>query len=321
MNGGNPETIPAAEVVVFRQEETGLAVSGLAVTDDLVAMAEKRMRNFQRLLSVAISATTEHDWVDQGGTPDKPGKPYLCASGAEKIGRPFGVKWSNLKLERMWAEDDRGRYYIYVCTALFELPSGLDSIVSVGTCSQRDTFFSTKTDWTGGVKTTILKTTSDIDETNIMKSAVSNCIQNGITRLLGLRGLTWEQVEAAGLKREKAAKVGYTGKEAPADDKATANRKKILDMILEMVHGEADKAGPLLQEITAWETKATEDKPSRKMKGQDHPDKIPDNGTFPALKKVEAAYQEWKKNHPAPPSNGAGFQGTPTETDDQKAFL
>ena len=50
---------------------------------------------------------------------------------------------------------------------------------------------------------------SEVDETNIMKAAYSNCVANGITRLLGIRNLTWEQVKLGGIDPSKAAKVKY----------------------------------------------------------------------------------------------------------------
>lgn len=315
---GNPEVI-APEVVVFRQEEAQQAVTALALTDDLVAMAEKRLVRFQKLKEVAMRATNQNDFTALGENP------YLRASGAEKIGRLFGIKWSGLKVERIGTEDDRGRYYIYVCTGLFELPGGIDSIVSVGTCSQRDAFFSEKTYWEGQgedrKKTTVFKTTSEIDETNILKSAVSNCIQNGVTRLLGLRGLTWDEVEKAGIVRGKVAKVSY---DKPMDKESADKREEIKNMVLEMIAGDVDAAGPLLSKVTTWTNKE-----GKIIPGKDDPYKISDAALGAAFGQVKKAHEEWKKGQagkpasppPPPAASSSGFEGKPTVDDAQGALL
>ena len=63
------------------------------MTDDIIASAERRIANIQRVIGLAIKITNNNDWVDQSG------KPWPTASAAEKIGRLFGVCWSNIKGE------------------------------------------------------------------------------------------------------------------------------------------------------------------------------------------------------------------------------
>jgi hypothetical protein len=163
------------------------------VTDDIIASAERRIANIEKIIGLALRITNEHDWVDQQG------KPYLTASGAEKIARLFGVCWSNIKTEKILTEDEKGKFYFYQTSGIFSLRN--DKVEAVGTCSSKDQFFAKR----GGQ----LLPLSDVDETNIMKASYSNCTVNGITRLLGLRNLTWEQVESSGLKRGKVAAVAY----------------------------------------------------------------------------------------------------------------
>lgn len=164
------------------------------MSDDLIASAERRIASIEKIIALALKITNIHDWVDQNG------KPYLAASGAEKIGRLFGVSWKILgEPLKISSNDEKGVFYFYQVTGIFSLLK--DTIHAIGTCSSKDQFFAKR----GGE----FKPISEIDETNILKAAYSNCVVNGVTRLLGIRNLTWEQVEASGLKRNTVAKVEY----------------------------------------------------------------------------------------------------------------
>lgn len=164
-------------------------------TDDIIASAERRLAKVEKIIELSLKRTNQNDWVDQQG------KPYLTSSGAEKIARLFGVCWKILKSEKIISEDEKGHFYFYQVTGVFSLGKGVDSIEAVGTCSSKDQFFAK----VHGE----LRPLSEVEETNIMKAAYSNCVVNGITRLLGIRNLTWEQVKAGGIDQSKVAKVDY----------------------------------------------------------------------------------------------------------------
>lgn len=168
----------------------------LNMQTDVLAIAEKRSTMLKRFIELSLKHTNKTDWVDQNG------KPYLTASGAEKVARLFGVKIHSVNYRKVHSQDDRGDFYIYEYTGVAELPSKFDSIEAVGTCTSRDVFFAKKgQEW---------RKLSEIDESNIMKAAYSNLLVNVITRLLGIRNMTWEQVEAAGVfKRNDVQKVEY----------------------------------------------------------------------------------------------------------------
>jgi len=164
-------------------------------TDEIIALAETRLKNVEKLITLSLSRTNENDWVDQNG------RPYLTGSGAEKIARLFGIKLHSIESKKIESRDEKGPFYFYQYTGVAELPGGIDSIEAVGTCSSKDVFFAKK----GGE----WKPMSEVDETNIMKSAYTNFEVNAITRLLGIRNLTWDRVKAAGIKVDKVAKVQY----------------------------------------------------------------------------------------------------------------
>lgn len=178
---------------------------------DILSIAEKREKFIEKAIELGIKATTAHDWVDQNG------KPYLTGSGAEKIARRFGVKVHGVECKRFNEKDNKGEYYYFRYTGTFELPGGLDSIEAIGICSSRDQFFAiiTKKDVSGkpiyenGKPVKILKPLEEVDISNIEKSAYTNMLGNGITRLIGLRGLTWEQLAPYGITADKVSKVEY----------------------------------------------------------------------------------------------------------------
>ena len=62
--------------------------------DIIVARAEKQVEALRKVLKIAVSRTNSSDWLNQQG------KPYLGASGCEKIMPVFGVCFKDLKFEK-----------------------------------------------------------------------------------------------------------------------------------------------------------------------------------------------------------------------------
>lgn len=195
------------------QEIVALPSGITETTDDIIASAERRLAKVEKIVTLSLKRTNSNDWVDQQG------KPYLTSSGAEKIARLFGVCWKILKSEKIISEDEKGQFYFYQVIGIFSLGKGIDSIEAVGTCSSKDQFFAK----VHGE----LKPLSEVEETNIMKAAYSNCIVNGITRLLGIRNLTWEQVKAGGIDQSKVARVDYAAGGAGGGIISEPQRKRL----------------------------------------------------------------------------------------------
>ncbi len=162
---------------------------------DLLAVIERRNEMMGRILDYAIKATHAGQWVDQSG------KPYPTAPAAEVMARRCAVSIKNVQTNKVPSSDDKGPFYLYVVTATASLPGGYDSIEAMGTCSSRDTFL--------GTETKAGRNLSDIDEGNILKAAYSNMLVNAITRLLGVRNITWDRLAELGIDQGKVAKVEY----------------------------------------------------------------------------------------------------------------
>ena len=167
-------------------------------------VAERNELLARKIKTLALKQTNPKDWADMDGNP------YLQASGAEKIARLFGISWRICEgyPQRDDQKDDKGSYYVYTYKGEFEM--GGKTIEVIGTCSQRDRFFGRK----GGE----LKNESEIDVTNIIRKAMTNMEVNGITRMLGIRNLTWEELAEAGLKQGQSAQVNYKTKAGETEE-------------------------------------------------------------------------------------------------------
>lgn len=212
------------------------------LVDDILQMAEKRLQNIKRIKEYALSLTNHQDWYDMGG------KPYLGAAGGEKVARPFGVNIQIKGKEKVTGTDLRGEFYIWIFNGTASLANKFDAIDVQGICSSRDKFFA--------IKDGELKPISEVDEPNIMKKAYNNLIMNGISRILGLRNLTWDEVRKGIGDKSQAAKVDYHSRKADADPETDNEKKEIIakmDRILTEQFGKDDKKKrDVLMEITTF---------------------------------------------------------------------
>lgn len=191
-----------------------------AIGDDtliaLAEQAEKRIDAMNKIKNIALRLTNKHDWVDQNG------KPYLQASGAEKIGRMFGISW---QISEPIFEGEEGGHFNYTYKGTFSLVGA--SIEAIGTRSSKDGFFR-KYSYPKGQDRVELPP-SEIDKGDVKKSAYTNLLANGITRLLGIRNLTYDDLnQFAQIRKDDMARVEYkkgTQKqsESKVSQKATVN--------------------------------------------------------------------------------------------------
>ena len=234
------------DIELFPVQETSPVKNGdgevftLNPYEDLITIAHRRIGMVSQLIELSLKSTSSRDWVLQEGAP------YLIHSGAEKVARLFGVKLSNIDTKKTWSEDTKGRYYIYSTTGTASLPGGIDSIEALGTCSQRDKFFGKS----GGE----WKDTSDIDETNVMKASYTNFVVNAITHLLGLRNITMDMLEKAGIKAGElqSVKYGRSSEKAGATPDEKKKQSELGKSLLRYTGGDEAAARALLLEMTSF---------------------------------------------------------------------
>ncbi len=245
----------------------------------VIQRAEKQVEILKKVLGIALKRLSPLDWVDQQG------KPYLAASGAEKLMPLFGISVYNTSYEKKFSEDDNGQSYVYSYKGTFAWGGG--SIEALGACSSRDKFFA----WDSKEQT--YKPLSQVDETNIMKSAYTNMIANGITRLLGIRNLTWEQLKEFGVDQEKAAKVQYGGKKA-TDDEVTKWQNEIDKWLLEMCYNDKNKALNYLITLTAFTAKD-----GKEIAGVNTVKRLTGQRLNIAHSNAKKEYENWKRSQEA----------------------
>lgn len=169
--------------------------------DEFLEALDRRNRLMDRLIAYAIQATHPSQWMDMGG------KPYPTGPACEAMGRRCGVSWTEVESEREEREDERGPFYLWTYRARFCLPGGRDVIHAEGHCSSRDQFLGTGVPKEQGEQS---KQDWEVDEGNIRQAALTNCTNNGITRILGVRNLSWQRLEELlGLKQADVGKVSY----------------------------------------------------------------------------------------------------------------
>lgn len=171
-------------------------------TDNILYLAEKAeqyVAAMNKVMTAALMITSEKDWVLIGGSP------YLQESGATKVARLLGI--SIQLIGKPVAETDSLGYKTFTYKAKFMLKDQF--IECEGSRSAREDFFAGKDDPSKGKKK---KTPDEIDERDVKMAAYTNCLNNGIKRLIpGLRNIDISKLKEAGLDIEKIN--GYTFKD------------------------------------------------------------------------------------------------------------
>ena len=191
----------------FEEKELAITPSespllGIA-EDSIIILANKakaRIEAMNRIKRMALKLTNPHDWVDFQG------KPYLQGSGAEKVARVFGISW---RISEPTLENLEGGHFCYTYKGEFSL--GGPGIEAIGTRSSKDGFFK-KYEWQGteNNRKRIELPASEIDRCDVKKAAYTNLVDNGVTRLLGLRNLNYEDLkEYAGITKDQIISVQY----------------------------------------------------------------------------------------------------------------
>ena len=185
------------EVEIIGAEMTEASGGGfLDSVDHLLMMAnrtDEAIAATNKMMTAALKITTEHDWVLIGG------QPYLQESGATKVARMFGVSWQLIGNPVVVADSEGYKKYTYKARFMLR-----DQFVECeGSRSASEDFFA------GKGKT---KKPDEIVERDVQLAAFTNCINNGIKRLIpGLRNIDIKTLEEAGFEVGKIR--GYTFKD------------------------------------------------------------------------------------------------------------
>ena len=199
MNNNDIEIVDADIVDLTARPQA--ANGGLldANTDNILYLAEKAEKYIEamnRIMDAALKITNELDWVLIGG------KPYLQESGATKVARLFGISIQLLGQPTVSFDNDGYKTFTYKARFILK-----DQFIECeGSRGMKEDFFAKQG------KDMPLKKPDEIDERDVKMAAYTNCINNGIKRLIpNLRNIDVATLERAGLDVSKIA--GYTFKE------------------------------------------------------------------------------------------------------------
>jgi len=249
-------------------EEVPVAIG----SDNLVKMAEfaeKRVDAINRIKRAALRVTNVRDWTNQNGNP------YLQVSGSEKVARLFGISW-RIDEPKLTEYDDGHFGFSY--KGYFTL--GVATIEFEGSRSSKDGFFSKA----HGKDIP----PSEIDRNGVKKAALTNTIGNGVTRILGIRNLSWEDLKDAGINISGMAKVDYKKKEMSKD--AKEQRDKIGEMIMEMAGNDKEEASKILEDLTSFTAKD-----GKEVKGKKSLADLSEKAVPVTYGKVKEEYEKWQK--------------------------
>lgn len=199
MNDNSTITVVDGEIqdLTARPQSGGLLDTNV---DNILYLAEKAdqyITAMNKIMSAALRITDERDWIIIGGTP------YLQETGASKVSRLFGV---SIQILNTTSECDALGYKTFTYKAKFMLKD--QYVECEGSRCAKDDFFAGKDDPEKGKKK---KKPDEIDERDVKMAAYTNCLNNGIKRLIpGLRGIDIKTLEEAGLDTSKIK--GYTFK-------------------------------------------------------------------------------------------------------------
>lgn len=204
------------QLVEVNTSELDTEISMLS-NDNLLQMAEqaeRRIEAINRIMSASLKVTNTNDWVLIGGVP------YLQESGATKVARVFGIGWK-IKDGFPTIDVEPDGHFTYTYDIVFKM-GGIE-IEATGSRSSKDEFFTGKEDKEKGK---MAKKPCDIDKRDVKLSAYTNCINNGIKRILpGLRNLTVEDMQRAGIDCGKMKGYGFKGTSKNSTTTATGDFK------------------------------------------------------------------------------------------------
>ena len=243
---------------------------------DYAALLQKfkdRALFVQGVLKQVLASTKPHHWLAR---KSKSGETTfsLMGPGAERIRTLAPIGFQNLAREKMMWQKEAGPGYTYIFQGEVFLGSNRHPLPVHGSCSSDDPFYAVEhveLPWneenpelrlalesgegklSNDKKTIYIKRqipSTEVTEEYVIQAARTALIVNGVTRVLGIRSMSGDELKEAGIDVSKIGGFEYgSGKEAsgrlsPADEQ---KRTEIKKMLVEMNGGDEPKA---LAELT-----------------------------------------------------------------------
>ena len=241
MNDKNKNVVP---ISLVDDENLGMQLIELNATK-AIEIANKRVDFFKQIKNVSLKMTNAKDWLNQNG------KPYLGGSGAEKLKPIWGIYIKDdVKIEKI----QDGEFFYCRCTGTAGSKVTGEESFFVGGRNANDPFFSNQ---------------KNLDQMDVEKAAYTNFEVNAITRLLGLRGITWDDLKQAKIEKEIVGKIEYEkgkkgGSTIPTE--LVNLRSAISNALLEWTGGDIEESKKLLKEVTGGISSTSDIKTAKQAK-------------------------------------------------------
>jgi len=169
--------------------------------EDFVREFEKGIANYKRWVAACYRLTRESHWLNHGTENDP--RYALQGPGAEALMNPLGISFEKPHVCKEDKVDGADTFYVYWCEGYMESKTLGRRGYYVGYCDSKDKFFQARPGWdprTG--------------EGDVKKSAMTNWIVNGVTRLAGLRDPDPDLLKNAGLDPQRITRIDYSGQKS-----------------------------------------------------------------------------------------------------------
>lgn len=224
----------------------------------IVAEAETRAMVLKMVLPKLVKVCHARNILNMGGNP------YIDNDGCQKIARIVGITYSRPEITSHFEDDPDTGKRVYVVDVVGEASAFGQTIIDVGGATSDDKFFANR-------KESFQETRQEV-----RKKALANWQGRCVRALLGLKEMSWDELEDVGFKRDGAGSVDYrnerhsSGNDTTQDkDAADENRRKIREQISADVKSNAEAAADLLEAATAFPGKN-----GKQVPGVRHPDKL-----------------------------------------------
>ncbi len=189
------------EVEPIELESTSL-IKTEQLSEGFVEQAGKQIELRSKLLMIALKALKPHDIQDFDG------KPYIEGEGAARIMatvRGFKVGEAKFNIETIFP------HFFIECNIPMEFLDA--STNAIGDCSTADPFFTGRDGKSGQYKRHLDRTGSEAMAARLIvgdakKKARENALSRGVTELLGLKGLSWDDLTKLGFSRTGSQAAG-----------------------------------------------------------------------------------------------------------------
>lgn len=268
MNDDPTDIVTVENLPITRDQESQLPVATAAF-----ALVKARYELMEQMQIMAMKVLKPQDLIKYGKNPG------ISGPGAERIARAFGLKFFGVKAEKVNMEG--GHYYIQVTGKVgFDERETIDVL---GTCYSQKPFFAKKDHR--------MIPSSEVDLGNIQKNAMTNFMVNAVTRFLGLRGLSWKDVEILSggkCSEAQAQTVDYQSGKADRTEDESSRAGMVWKWLLEMNGQSVKDAKAQLQDLTKFTGKD-----GKKFNGYDNIEKVSPKVLPRLYPRVEKLYNQW----------------------------